>query len=168
MPTALDVVDGEVRELIRRRGLDPFTDPGPVRLLVRDVVADYSERSLTSALPPIGDVESVVRDVLDRVAGFGPLQRHLDDPEVEEIWVNEPGRVFVARRGRSELTTTILAPGELADLVERMLRTSGRRIDMSTPFVDAMMPDGSRLHVVIPDMIEGVARDRPRLRQLPF
>ena len=118
MPTsALEVVDGEVRELIRRRGLDPFTDPGPVRLLVRDVVADYSERSLTSALPAIADPESVVRDVLDRVAGFGPLQRWLDDPEVEEIWVNEPGRVFVARRGRSELTTTILAPGELADLV---------------------------------------------------
>ncbi|MGY1661661.1 CpaF family protein [Geodermatophilus sp. SYSU D00705] len=155
MPTAtsaLEVVDGEVRELIRRRGLDPFTDPAPVRLLVRDVVADYSERSLTSALPPIGDADSVVRDVLDRVAGFGPLQRHLDDPEVEEIWVNEPGRVFVARRGRSELTTTILGAGELADLVERMLRTSGRRIDMSTPFVDATMPDGSRLHVVIPDI----------------
>jgi pilus assembly protein CpaF len=152
VPTALDVVDGEVRELIRRRGLDPFTDPAPVRVLVRDVVADYSERSLNSALPPIGDPETVVRDVLDRVAGFGPLQRYLDDPEIEEIWVNEPGRVFVAKRGRSELTTTILAPGELADLVERMLRTSGRRIDMSTPFVDAMMPDGSRLHVVIPDI----------------
>ena len=155
MPSALDVVDGEVRELIRRRGLDPFTDPGPVRVLVRDVVADYSERSLTSALPPIGDPDGVVRDVLDRVAGYGPLQRWLDDPEVEEIWVNEPGRVFVARRGRSELTTTILGPGQLADLVERMLRTSGRRIDMSTPFVDATMPDGSRLHVVIPDMING-------------
>ncbi|MGY1703858.1 CpaF family protein [Geodermatophilus sp. SYSU D00697] len=155
MPTAtsaLEVVDGEVRELIRRRGLDPFVDPAPVRVLVREVVADYSERSLTSALPPIVDPESVVRDVLDRVAGFGPLQRHLDDPEVEEIWVNEPGRVFVARRGRSELTTTILGAGELADLVERMLRTSGRRIDMSTPFVDATMPDGSRLHVVIPDI----------------
>ena len=152
MPTALDVVDGEVRELIRRRGLDPFTDPGPVRVLVRDVVAEYSECSLNSALPPIGDAESIVRDVLDRVAGFGPLQRYLDDPDIEEIWVNEPGRVFIARRGRSELTTTILGPSQLADLVERMLRTSGRRIDMSTPFVDAMMPDGSRLHVVIPDI----------------
>ena len=68
------------------------------------------------------------------------------------MWVNEPGRVFIARHGRSELTTTILSAGELADLVERMLRTSGRRIDMSQPFVDAMMPDGSRLHVVIPDI----------------
>jgi pilus assembly protein CpaF len=150
--SAADLVDGEVRELIRRRGLDPFSDPGPVRLLVRDVVADYSERSLSSTLPPIGDPEGVVRDVLDRVAGYGPLQRWLDDPEVEEIWVNEPGRVFVARRGRSELTTTILGAGQLADLVERMLRSSGRRIDMSTPFVDAMLPDGSRLHVVIPDV----------------
>src|SRR4051812_36311090 len=84
-----------------------------------------------------------------------------------QFWVNKPGRVFVARRGRSELTTTILGAGELADLVERMLRTSGRRIDMSTPFVDAMMPDGSRLHVVIPDMIEGDASDRPKRCSLP-
>ena len=93
-----------------------------------------------------------MRDVLDAVAGFGPLQRYLDDPEVEEIWINEPGRVFVARRGRSELTTTILAAGEVADLVERMLahvRTTGRP---DQPFVDAMLPDGSRLHVVIPDI----------------
>jgi pilus assembly protein CpaF len=60
--------------------------------------------------------------------------------------------VFIARRGRSELTTKTLGHGELADLVERMLRTSGRRIYMSTPFVDAMMPAGSRLHVVIPDI----------------
>lgn len=158
MASALDLVDGEVRELIRRRGLDPLIDPAPVRVLVRDVVADYSERSLASALPPIGDPDSVVRDVLDRVAGFGPLQRYLDDPDVEEVWVNEPGRVFVARNGRSELTTTILGAAELADLVERMLRTSGRRVDMSTPFVDAMLPDGSRLHVVIPDMIRTASR----------
>ncbi len=59
VPTALDVVDGEVRELIRRRGLDPFTDPGPVRFLVCDVVAEYSERSLNSALPPIRARNSV-------------------------------------------------------------------------------------------------------------
>ncbi|SCX37999.1 Type II/IV secretion system protein [Klenkia marina] len=150
--TALDLVDAEVRELVRRRGLDPAVDPGPVRALVREVVADYADRASSSSLPPIADPEGVLRDVLDRVAGFGPLQRWLDDPEVEEIWVNEPGRVFVARRGRSELTTTILGAGELADLVERMLRTSGRRVDMSTPFVDASLPDGSRLHVVIPDI----------------
>ena len=58
----------------------------------------------------------------------------------------------MARRGRSELTTTILGEAQVRDLVERMLKTTGRRVDLSTPFVDAMLPDGSRLHVVIPDI----------------
>ncbi len=86
------------------------------------------------------------------IAGFGPLQPHLDDPQVEELWMNAPGRVFVARGGRSELTTVVLDSAEVRDLVERMLRVSGRRLDLSSPFVDAMLPDGSRLHVVIPDI----------------
>ncbi len=60
--------------------------------------------------------------------------------------------MFVARRGRSELTTTILTEGQVRDLVEKMLKSSGRRIDMSSPFVDATLTDGSRLHVVIPDV----------------
>jgi hypothetical protein len=56
-----------------------------------------------------------------------------DSLPVEEIWINEPGRVFVAGRGCSELTTTILTADEIRDLVERMLRSSGRRVDVSTP-----------------------------------
>ena len=146
------VVEHEVRELVRRRGLDPTTDAAGIRRLVDEVITEYDERSLTSALPPLVDRREVARGVYDAVAGFGPLQAYLDDPSVEEIWVNEPGRVFVARRGSSELTTTILSAGEVRDLVERMLKASGRRVDLSQPFVDAMLPDGSRLHVVIPDI----------------
>lgn len=84
---------------------------------------------------------------------FGELQRYLDDPAIEEIWVNAPDRVFVARRGRSELTATVLSAAQVRDLVERMLMRSGRRVDLSNPFVDATLPDGSRLHVVIPDVV---------------
>ncbi|MBW3648873.1 MAG: Flp pilus assembly complex ATPase component TadA, partial [Actinobacteria bacterium] len=123
-----------------------------MRRLVDEVVSEYDERALTSSLAPLADPRAAARAVYDAVAGFGPLQRHLDDPTVEEIWINEPGRVFVARRGRSELTTTILNDGQVRDLVEKMLKTTGRRVDLSTPFVDAMLPDGSRLHVVIPDI----------------
>ena len=148
----MDAVEAEVRELVRRRGLDPFADQLAMRRLVEEVVHDYDERTLTSSLPPLPDPRSAARAVYDSVAGFGPLQRHLDDPTVEEIWINEPGRVFVAKRGRSELTTTILNDGQVRDLVEKMLKTTGRRVDLSTPFVDAMLPDGSRLHVVIPDL----------------
>jgi pilus assembly protein CpaF len=148
----IDVVEDEVRELVRRRGLDPDVDGGAIRRLIDEVLADYDERTLTSSLPPLVDPASTARNVYDAVAGYGPLQRYLDDPQVEEIWVNEPGRVFIARAGRSELTTTILTAGQVRDLVERMLKSSGRRVDLSTPFVDATLPDGSRLHVVIPDI----------------
>ena len=150
--SGVEAVELEVRELVRRRGIDPFADRAAVHRLVDEVVADYEERSLTSTLTALCDNELAARSVYDAVAGFGPLQRHLDDPEIEEIWINEPGRVFVAKRGRSELTNTILDEGEVRDLVEKMLRTTGRRVDLSTPFVDAMLPDGSRLHVVIPDI----------------
>ena len=150
--TAVDTVEAEVRELVRRRGLDPVEDRLAMRRLVDEVVLDYDERSLASTMPALPDPRQAARAVYDAVAGFGPLQRHLDDPEVEEIWINEPGRVFVARRGRSELTTTILDDGQVRDLVEKMLKSTGRRVDLSTPFVDAMLPDGSRLHVVIPDI----------------
>ena len=150
--SAVDAVEAEVRELVRRRGLDPISDRLAMRRLVDEVVSHYDERALTSALSPLVDSRQAARTVYDAVAGFGPLQRHLDDVEVEEIWINEPGRVFVAKHGRSELTTTILDEAQVRDLVEKMLKTTGRRIDMSSPFVDAMLPDGSRLHVVIPDI----------------
>jgi pilus assembly protein CpaF len=150
--SAADQIEDEVRELVRRRGLDPQNDPHSVRALIDEVVADYDERSLSGALPPLVDARAVARDVFDAVAGLGPLQKFLDDPDVEEIWINEPSRVFVARHGVPELTTTILTPGQVRSLVERMLKSSGRRVDLSTPFVDAMLPDGSRLHVAIPDV----------------
>jgi pilus assembly protein CpaF len=148
----LPVVEDEVRELVRRRGLDPEADGAAIRRLIDEVLADYDDRTLTSSLSPLPDPAAAARSLYDSVAGFGPLQRYLDDPEVEEIWINEPGRVFIARSGRSELTTTILGPNDVRDLVERMLKSSGRRVDLSTPFVDAMLYDGSRLHVVIPDI----------------
>jgi pilus assembly protein CpaF len=148
--TALSIVEDEVRELVRRRSLDPVLQPEATQRLVDDVVAEYLDRALISSLPPLGDPVSASRAVFDQVAGFGPLQRYFQDRAVEEIWINEPGRVFVARRGRSELTNVILTSEQVADLVERMLRVSGRRLDRSSPFVDAQLPDGSRLHVVIP------------------
>ncbi len=150
--TALRRVEADVRELVRRSGVDPVRDGPEVRRLVEAAVDDYEERAVTGALPPLGDRVAVVRGVWDAVAGFGALQPFLDDPTVEEIWINEPSKVFVARDGVAELTPTILTAADVAELVERMLKVSGRRVDLSSPFVDATLPDGSRLHVVIPDV----------------
>jgi pilus assembly protein CpaF len=149
---ALQSLEEDVRELIRQRRVDPSGDEAGVRQLVLEAVADYDDRALLAGALPLGDRDEVARVLLESVAGFGPLQPYLDDPSVEEIWINEPSRVFVARHGRSELTPTFLTEQQVQDLVERMLRSSGRRVDLSAPFVDAALPDGSRLHVVIPDV----------------
>jgi pilus assembly protein CpaF len=152
LATATEHIHDEVRELIRRRGVDPITDQRAARALIDEVISHYEERVPTSSLPPLADRPGTARFVFDSLAGLGPLQRYLDDREIEEIWVNQPGKVFVARNGLSELTTTVLSAGEVRDLVERMLKPSGRRLDLSSPFVDALLSDGSRLHAVIPDI----------------
>ncbi|MGE4114229.1 MAG: CpaF family protein [Candidatus Nanopelagicales bacterium] len=143
-----DVLD-RVRTLVRERGTDPLVDPRAVRAAILDVL---DEVSAPGTEREVAEVEAWARELHDLVAGYGPLQRLFDDPDVEELWWNEPGRVFCARRGRTELTTVVLTEVQVHDLVERMLRTSGRRVDVSQPFVDALLPDGSRLHVVIPDV----------------
>lgn len=149
---AKQLLELEVRELIRARGIDPTGQPDEVRALVASATADYDARSLQSQLPVLNDLDSTQQAVFDAVAGFGPLQPLLDDPEVEELWINAPSQIFCARNGITELTNISLTSQEVADLVEKMLKTSGRRLDLSTPFVDAALPDGSRLHVVIPDI----------------
>jgi len=147
-----DVLEEQVREAVRRAGVDPVRERDQVRRLVAESLADHDEAVLKGSADPLVDAAEWADQLVDAVAGFGPLQRHLDDPHVEEVWINAPGQVFVARHGHSELTTTILRTDQVRDLVERMLKPSGRRIDLSSPFVDATLPDGSRLHVVIPDI----------------
>ena len=86
----IQVIEGEVRELIRRRRLDPLGDRAGLHSLIHDVVADYEERTLHGGLEPLGDRDVATRSVLDSVLGYGALQQYLDDPTVEEIWLNEP------------------------------------------------------------------------------
>ncbi|WP_341927542.1 hypothetical protein [Nocardioides psychrotolerans] len=150
----VDHLDERVRALVRGEGVDPQRDATVVRRIAEGVVREHDERSLTGQVAPVPDVGSMVGELVARVSGFGPLQPFLDDPTVEEIWINDPSRVFVARHGRHELTNLILTPAQVTELVERMLKSSGRRIDVSQPFVDAMLPEGHRLHVVL----EGISR----------
>lgn len=149
-------VGDQVRRTIRDDGLDLLADPHAVRTAINDAVeafvASCADGSLPGWVGAVPESTELSRQVEDAVVGLGPLQRYLDDPDIEEIWINEPGRVFVARSGRSELTSTVLTDQLIRDLVERMLTNSGRRLDVSSPFVDAPLADGSRLHVVIPDI----------------
>lgn len=152
MTEAVAIITEHVRERVRREGVDVAGDHRIVDGLVRDEVRRYSELALGGSAPLLADEADAARRVVATLTGFGQLQPYLDDPAIEEIWINEPEKVFVARSGVPELSPTRLTDREVRDLVERMLQSSGRRVDLSSPFVDASLPDGSRLHVVIPDV----------------
>ncbi|MGN8553690.1 UNVERIFIED_CONTAM: ATPase, T2SS/T4P/T4SS family [Microbacterium sp. SLM126] len=149
-PTAL--VAERVRERLRAERADPARDPEFAAHVARAEVRKHNDFALARGLAPVDDEAACVREVLASVAGYGPLQPYLDDPTVEELWINAPDRIFVARGGVPERTPLALSDSAVRDLVERMLHSTGRRVDLSQPFVDASLPDGSRLHVVIPDI----------------
>jgi pilus assembly protein CpaF len=90
--------------------------------------------------------------VKNQLVGLGSLQQLLEDPGIEEVWINSPGQVFIARGSVTERISLELTATEIRQAVERMLRDSGRRLDRSEPFVDSTLQDGSRLHVAIPDV----------------
>lgn len=152
MAETLSLLAQRVRERVRLDGVDLGADPHLAERYVREEVARYSERALGGSVPLLPDEGRTTAQLLATLTGFGPLQPLLDDPEIEEFWINEPGLVFAARGGVTEHTGLTLTEAEVRDLVERMLQSSGRRVDLSSPFVDASLPDGSRLHVVIPDV----------------
>ncbi|MDQ1128242.1 CpaF family protein [Microbacterium sp. SORGH_AS_0888] len=147
--SAPEALAERVRERLRREGTDPTRDPDRAGRIVRAELGRHNDAALARGEATIDDEESCVRDVLAAVGGYGPLQPYLDDPGVEEIWINGPQSVFVARGGRNERVSLVLSDTAVQELVERMLHATGRRVDLSQPFVDASLPDGSRLHVVI-------------------
>ncbi|HAM26989.1 MAG TPA: pilus assembly protein CpaF [Microbacteriaceae bacterium] len=171
MSRAVAIITEQVRERVRRDGIDLGNDRTLADRYVRDEVQRYSERALGGSMPMLADEGAATRQIVASIAGFGALQPFLDDPEIEEIWINGPAKVFVARDGVPELTEVELTATEVHDLVERMLQSSGRRVDLSSPFVDASLPDGSRLHVVIPDVTRAhwavnIRKFRRRIRDL--
>ncbi|KAA9154226.1 CpaF family protein [Microbacterium lushaniae] len=151
VPAAAAVAE-RVRERLRAEQADPTRDPELAARITAAEVRRHNDYALARGLEPVDDEAGCVRDVLAQLSGFGPLQPYLDDPTIEEVWLNAPDRVFIARGGRAERVPLTLTDAIVRDLVERMLHTTGRRVDLSQPFVDASLPDGSRLHVAIPDI----------------
>lgn len=115
----------------------------------------YKAKSRTQNLKyqgPVPFTEEISQNKAGRDLPYGPLQVLLEDAEIEEIWINSPQRIFIAKKGKSHLTNIVLTSDEVKALMDRILLWSGKRIDLSQPFVDARLPDGSRLHIAIPEI----------------
>ncbi len=106
------------------------------------------------------EIRQLADDVYHELVGFGPLQELIDDPSVDDVVVNGPHRVFVERRGKlEEASARFVNDDHVLRIIRRILAPIGRRIDESTPMVDARLPDGSRVNAVIPP----IALDGPSI-----
>jgi len=95
---------------------------------------------------------SLIGEIRRAISGYGALDDLVADPKIEEIWINSPEEVFVYENSQKKKLNLQLTSLSVRQMVERMLRDSGRRLDRSEPFVDSTLSNGSRLHVVIPDV----------------
>ena len=97
--------------------------------------------------------ERLLREMLDTVVGFGPIQSLLEDDTVSEVMVNGPNRVYLERSGRVRLAPCVFeSETQLLQVIHKIVSPLGRRVDRTMPICDARLPDGSRVNIVIPPL----------------
>jgi pilus assembly protein CpaF len=146
------------QKLLDRVDLAVMESLSPERL--REEIAILVERLLAEESVVINDIErkSLVRDIQHEMLGLGPLEPLLADPTVSDILVNSHAQIYVERRGKLELTDVRFNDdAHLMKIIDKIVSRVGRRIDESSPMVDARLPDGSRVNAIIPP----VALDGP-------
>ncbi len=141
------------RKLIQKLNLDRLTEAN--REDVRREVSQLLESLVLNESAPMNlqERERVVQEVLDEVFGLGPLEPLLADPSISDILVNTHRRVYIERKGMLELTPVQFRDDvHLMSIIDRIVSAVGRRVDESSPMVDARLSDGSRVNAIIPPL----------------
>ena len=140
--------------------------------MLRHEIAVMVGRLLQEEQAVINESErgSLIRDIQHEMLGFGPLELLMADPSVSDILVNSYQQIYVERRGRLELTNvTFTDEKHLLRIIDKIVSLVGRRIDESSPMVDARLPDGSRVNAVIPPIaIDGPMVSIRRFAHIPL
>jgi len=141
-------------------------------MMLRQEIATMVERLLQDEQAAINDIErrSLVRDIQHEMLGFGPLELLMADPSVSDILVNRYDQIYVERRGKLEITSvTFTDEKHLLRIIDKIVSLVGRRIDESSPMVDARLPDGSRVNAVIPPVaLDGPMMSIRRFAHIPL
>lgn len=158
------------RKLLDRVDLSMMESMTPSKL--REELKMLVERLLTEETLAINDAErkSLVRDIQDEVLGLGPLEVLMADPTISDILVNTYRQVYVERRGKLELTDVRFEnDAHLIKIIDKIVSGIGRRVDESSPMVDARLPDGSRVNAIIPPLaIDGAMLSIRRFAVIPL
>jgi pilus assembly protein CpaF len=143
------------QDLLNKLNLDRLTqisraDAEPE---IRSVVLAMLDRESSTVPLSLFERENLSSDVLDELFGLGPLEMLLKDPSISDILINKADLVFIEREGRLEETDIVFRDDKhLMQIIERIVSAVGRRIDESSPMVDARLRDGSRVNVIIPPL----------------
>jgi pilus assembly protein CpaF len=139
---------------------------------LRAEIAAMIDRLLLEEQAPVSALERrmLVRDIQHEMLGFGPLELLMADPAVSDILVNAYNQIYVERRGKLELTdVTFTDDRHLLRIIDKIVSLVGRRIDESSPMVDARLPDGSRVNAVIPPIaLDGPMMSIRRFAHIPL
>ena len=156
------------QELLNRLNLDRLTqvsraDAEPE---IRSVIGMILDRESATMPLSLFERETVSSDVLDELFGLGPLELLLKDPAISDILVNRADQIYIEREGKIEETDVVFRNDKhLMQIIERIVSAVGRRIDESSPMVDARLQDGSRVNVIIPPLaLDGPAMSIRRFR----
>ena len=140
--------------------------------MLRQEIASMVERLLQDEQAAINDTErrSLIRDIQHEMLGFGPIELLMADPTVSDILVNSYQQIYVERKGKLELTNvTFTDEKHLLRIIDKIVSLVGRRIDESSPMVDARLPDGSRVNAVIPPVaLDGPMMSIRRFAHIPL
>lgn len=135
-----------------RKSMNDDASPSAIRAEIRELVPRILEQ-MEAGVTSHTQIEDIIQHVIDEITGFGPLEALLKDPTVTEIMVNNHKTVYIERNGRNERTNIEFADDEhVRHVIERIVAPLGRRIDESSPMVDARLPDGSRVNATIPPL----------------
>lgn len=138
---------------LRKLDVETGNDPEKIKLL-----REQTFKAIVELLDEVGTAivlreerQKIAKEILDEALGLGPLEDLIKDPTINEIMVNKYNRIYIERRGKIELTEySFINNRQLLGVIERIVSPLGRRIDESTPFVDARLLDGSRVNAIIP------------------
>lgn len=95
----------------------------------------------------------IISEIVDDIVGYGPIEEFLRDKEITEIMINNPSKIYIEKFGKIKKTTkTFLDEGHMMRIVDKIVSRVGRRVDEASPYVDARLPDGSRVNIIIPPL----------------
>jgi pilus assembly protein CpaF len=155
-------------DLLNRLNLERLTQVGRAEAEpeIRRLILDLIDRGSDTTPLSLSERETLVIDVLNELFGLGPLEALLRDPAISDILVNRFDQIYIERDGRLELTDILFKDDRhLMQIIERIVSTVGRRIDESSPMVDARLRDGSRVNAIIPPLaVDGPSLSIRRFR----